>query len=187
MNHTLALALYPPDGEIRLNALRELCPYGQKGDRLWVRETWAMLSYWATMDCVHSYQNEAPIYRAEGLDWTDVTWKPSIHMPRWASRILLEITNVRVERVCEISEEDAQAEGCHNRSDLAYATGHWGMHHDPAKWAVENGHRYAFQDLWDSINAKAGKGWDVNPWVWVVEFKVLTPSPSEAEKMEGAL
>lgn len=83
--------------------------------------------------------------------------RPSIHMPRWASRIMLEITNVRVERAQEISEADAKAEGVEpsivgsDFQDIQYRAG--------------------FQTLWDSINAKRGYGWEANPWVWVVEFK----------------
>lgn len=83
-------------------------------------------------------------------------WKPSIHMPRWASRINLEITDIRVERLQEINEEDAKHEGVKriNAGDFGMET-----------WSS------AFRNLWDSINSKRGYGWDTNPWVWVIEFK----------------
>ncbi len=84
-----------------------------------------------------------------------MAWKPSIFMPRWASRILLEVTDVRVERVQDIREEDARAD-C-GKEKCCEAEGHGAI--------------VAFHGLWDSINAKRGFGWDVNPWVWVVEFK----------------
>jgi hypothetical protein len=95
-------------------------------------------------------------------------WKPSIFMPPWASRITLEIVNVRVERVQEISEVDAKAEGVFQFSSLGIygydKNGTPGKHCRDS--AVET-----YKRLWDSINAESGFGWDVNPWVWVVEFK----------------
>jgi hypothetical protein len=88
-------------------------------------------------------------------------WRPSIFMPRWASRITLEIVSVKVERVQEISKEDAIAEGV----EAVMVDGH--------KYGLQTGNDYkwAFNQLWDSINAKRGYGWDVNPWVWAVTFK----------------
>jgi hypothetical protein len=130
------------------------CPYGQPGDCLWVRETWC-----PTMDGA-----EVAYYKAT-IDQQIVKgpkWKPSIHMPRWASRIALEVTGVRVERVQDISEGDAIAEGIEPHF-AAIAE----MSHDAISPESE------FALLWDSINAKRGYSWDSNPWVWVVEFKVL--------------
>ena len=128
------------------------CPYGQPGDRLWVRETWAL----------HPDDGEAGVlWRATDPGWdaegTGLKWRPSIFMPRWASRIELEVTGVRVERVQGISEADAQAEG------VAAVQGDPEDHVDPVD---------RFAQVWDGINGKRGHGWDVNPWVWVVEFRV---------------
>lgn len=130
------------------------CPHGNPGDCLWVRESFR-LSVPA-----HEGQTGYPIYRANFKDDPILgIWKPSIHMPRWASRITLEITGVRVERVRDISEEDAKAEGWPRDQELfptvntSYKANLW------------------FERLWDSINAERGFGWDVNPWVWVLEFK----------------
>jgi hypothetical protein len=130
------------------------CPYGFLGDRLWVRETWqkcptcGLLNYRATRNtpgiCAHCNGKL-------GL------WKPSIFMPRRVSNILLEVTGVRVERLQEISEEDAEAEG---------------VDFIPSAPAALN-HRTAFAGLWDSINAKRGYPWESNPWVWVITFKRL--------------
>ena len=127
------------------------CPYGQPGDRLWVRETW--LSY------RHLHKNGRDeallIYRADGEDLPKqargTKWRPSIFMPRWASRITLEITAVRVERVQDIGDEDAEAEGL--------------------SWCNAASPRDKFQCLWNSLNLKRGYGWDANPWVWVISFK----------------
>jgi hypothetical protein len=90
-------------------------------------------------------------------------WRPSIHMPRWASRITLEIVSVRVERLQDINEEDAKAEGV-----LPAAYGEPDYTEDD--YGPKN-HRDGFQLLWDSINGPRGYGWDVNPFVWCVEFR----------------
>ncbi len=150
-------------------AERGLCPFGQPGDRLWVRETWGVGSRpdpWGGYDGieyradVHDTEvgDDLPCHKVETPD--DVClgdyragWKPSIHMPRWACRLVLEITTARAERLQEISEADALAEGV-----------------DPE---MPDECVLAFQRLWESINGPAN--WDSNPWVWVIEFKVVTP------------
>lgn len=88
-------------------------------------------------------------------------WRPSIHMPRWASRITLEIESVRVERLHEITEEDAKAEGVTLGEDRSWAHREAGLEYKP--------HVIAFSSLWQSINGKGS--WDANPWVWVIQFK----------------
>ena len=134
----------------------ERCPYGQPGgDRLWVRETWA---------APHAYDHlpprlipqDARIHYAATEDRGGLLWRPSIHMPRWASRITLEVTGVRVERLRACNEVDAIAEG--------------------APWAAcgapqEGSHKAGFAQLWEQINGP--DSWDANPWVWVVEFRRL--------------
>ena len=131
-------------------------PYGQPGDRLWVRETFAVQpDLWAASHVpqpIHFLADCKP----EQIE--DYILKPSIHMPRWASRITLEITGVRVERVQDISEEDATAEGMEFISI------------NTATWS----NRQSFKVLWDSINAKRGFTWESNPWVWIIEFKRTT-------------
>ena len=129
-----------------------LCPYGKPGDRLWVRETWAAHPQLA--DVAYRADGEEPI-DSDGWIWHP-KWKPSIHMPRSLSRITLEVTNVRVERVQDISTEDIIAEVL--KSYL--------REHD-----AECELREKFMALWNSINAKRGFGWDVNPFCWVVEFR----------------
>jgi hypothetical protein len=135
------------------------CPYGGPGDRLWVRETWAR--------CVHSPDCTGRYFRADGEhnDGAKIDrWRPSIHMPRWASRLTLEVVAVRVERVRDITEDDARAEG----AELVLKDGR-------AIRDIDGGdgwdYRLAFSELWDSINAKRGYGWAVNPFVWVVTFR----------------
>jgi hypothetical protein len=132
-----------------------VCPYGQSGDRLWVRETWAPTA----LDGVFQYR------ASSGLPGT--TWRPSIHMPRAASRILLEITGVRVERLQDISEDDCWAEGIDAvdgaLDDMTII--------DLAKRMDRSCYDAVptYAALWESIN---GAGiWDANPWVWVIEFK----------------
>lgn len=133
--------------------IRVPCPYGQPGDRLWVRETWGS----GFTDMNFKTLTKGAKYKADYPDDTKFTggkWRPSIHMPRWASRITLEITNVRVERLREIDEEEARAEGFLNNN-----------------WATARGN---FALLWDEINGPGS--WDKNLWVWVIEFKKLTPN-----------
>lgn len=147
---------------------KQSCPYGQPGNRLWVRETYCVgYEYQPGHFTAIPYQGcekrRRAFYRATDDDAKDDPkrpWKPSIHMPRWASRITLELTGVRVERLQDINEEDAMAEGV-NWKDYA------GLANKTA--------RKLFIDLWDSINAKDGRRWVDNPFVWVVSFKRVKP------------
>lgn len=137
-------------------------PYGKVGDQLWVRETWCNINY---NDLQHIHK---PIYKADfGVESKALEkWKSSLFMPRWASRITLEITNVRVERVQNISEEDAKKEG----ATMAYWYGTTDINQinlTPNKSSYLNG----FANLWYSIHKKDGFDWDANPWVWVISFK----------------
>lgn len=142
------------------------CPYGQPDDRLWVKETHARHPQFAEV-----------AYRADGEEFEDADgftwhpkWTPSIFMPRALCRIILEITDIRVERVQNITSDGAIAEGAYEvrkvGDDIAHAT--WTM--DGLDWRYDTP-REAFVATWDSIYAADGLGWDVNPWVWVVAFK----------------
>ena len=157
------------DAEILSDCL--LCPYGIPGDRLWCRETFAIVprTAYARSEGVQQMlrpddDHDAAIYRA-GWDRSNggFRWRPSIHMPRWASRILLEIVSVRVERLQDISEDDARAEGiAYSERFEGYCTGeaeHFNSH-DP---------RQSYFSLWEAINGAGSVA--ANPWVWVVEFK----------------
>lgn len=140
-----------------------LCPYGKDGDRLWVRETF--IHEPAEYDLALSskpYREASTVYRADvNRDGIWEKWSPSIHMPRKFSRITLEIVNVRVERLQDISEEDALAEVAEVKQDARIA----------AHVAEDSPARMEFWHLWQSINGP--RSWDENPWVWVVEFKVI--------------
>ena len=192
-------------------------PYGQPGDRLWVRETWQF--HGGMLDCgtarssagTSLYQDIVVSYPADGArvtlhpkgqDWPTPKqppqlegevyslrdapadfaytgkntyhdrltrwWNrkiPAIHMPRWASRITLDITSVRVERLQDISEADAMAEGITRRGAACHIEGEHGF---AAPTASE-----VYQQLWTAINGPGS--WDANPWVWAVEFRKLTP------------
>lgn len=172
------------------------CPYGKPGERLWVRETWSDvnlqgapgIAYRADGD-VRDLMEDASFLDEDGafnyddprskpynfacwsedlLGGKEGRWRPSIHIPRWASRILLEITAVRVERLQDISEDQAKAEGVRLYTDHA-ELGEW--------WHVDGIDTYSadprksFELLWSSV----GGDWVANPWVWVVEFKRVTP------------
>jgi hypothetical protein len=149
------------------------CKYGKPGDLLWVRETWGAV--WPADDPVPLRQCEIE-YRAdlppgctdrpgewpadEGNGPEVPKWRPSIHMPRWASRITLRITDIRVERLQDISEDDARAEGC---DPVVHPDG-----------AVDCGTRKTtFAKLWNKINGPGA--WEANPWVWVVSFERVKP------------
>lgn len=132
------------------------CPYGQPGTKLWVRETWAP-------NTVQPLEHRPPadyLYAAtDSARYAVCRWRPSIHMPRAASRITLEITGVRVERLQDISEADAQAEGCPVECMTPTGDDSGSAIHGPGGYLA----------LWESINGPGS--WAANPWVWVVEFK----------------
>lgn len=154
------------------------CPYGQLGDRLWVRETFSR-SNPSGDEGVYFYRADEwfPAAMGSGRFCGDERWKPSIHMPRVASRILLEITDVRVERLHDISEPQAMAEGIVGvafRPDDGFpiCTGYM-VGPDDGKSPLETHASKAFAGLWRSING--AESWDTNPWVWVVKFKRIEP------------
>jgi hypothetical protein len=180
--HIEASGFYPD--KISAKPERLVCKYGQPGDALWVRETFC--AHWGAPppDAPQSYRivtgDELPPikqengdfyqpvpsdimtiwYEAEGNKPFHMKWKPSIHMPRWASRITLRITDVRVERLQDISDADAQAEGVgyKNPGYLPETKGNW---------------IGSFAYLWNKINGPGA--WDENPWVWVISFERVKP------------
>jgi hypothetical protein len=151
------------------------CPYGHVGDQLWVREAWDFIG--TNMNRhgrTHSVQDGVVRYQADNTQLTiETAWnnvelwmarkpggKPSIHMPRWASRITLEITDVRVQRLQEISEEDAKDEGV---AETIHSAG----------WDYERPWACGYRALWESINGPGS--WALNPWVWALTFRRVTP------------
>lgn len=151
------------------------CPHGVPGDKLWLRETWTYVTLaeneYDAANPLHRRRGDGcpvlMLYRAHEDAWTfPASWTPSIFMPRWASRIMLEIVGVSVERVREISEADCKAEGV---APLMVDSG--GIDGGSGAWIEIPHYQPAFVELWDSINKKRGFGWDTNCWVWVVEFK----------------
>lgn len=130
------------------------CPYGEIGQKLWVRETWGICPDY----------NE-PRYKADkGMDRIAVggKWKPSIFMPKKYARIWLEVTGLKLERLQDISEKDAMAEGIS-----------WTKQHHPLgtyNYGKSSAKR-AFQELWNSVNKKRGYSWEINPWVWAIGFE----------------
>lgn len=152
------------------------CPYGIPGDRLWVRETFMGPHHIGDGDrgCI----GFGVLYRADDKFIPDDfgcacdgpcggvliahPWKPSIFMPRSLSRLTLELTDVRVERVQAISHADCEAEGIERGKNLDNTL---------SSGTVKS----VYAQLWDSINATRGYGWDVNPWVWALTFKMMTP------------
>ena len=194
----------PSEGPLHPNSIdyyNDFCPYGQPGDRLWVRESWWQAGDWQATypedDTGAWFGNRRVVYSADGTPPNeqnssypsgerngaysaaapDKIWRhrSSIHMPRWASRILLEITDVRVERLQDISEAQALAEGIVGvafRPDDGWpiCTGYM-VGPDNGKTGLQTTAAKAFAGLWDSV----GGNWNANPWVWVVEFKQVTP------------
>jgi hypothetical protein len=153
-----------------------ICPYGP-GDLLWVRETWAT---WRMYDDVKPSELSEDVslwWPANGSSRRELHHKPgknrpSIFMPRWASRITLRVTDVRVERVQDISADDAIFEGAVDAGVVAaYEASEYteyGDEHEIPDMCIDQ-----FRALWESINGPRGFGWDENPWVWVVEFEMV--------------
>lgn len=161
------------------------CPYGAPGDRLWVREAWALEDLgedgqrlvWM-VDRAAKWVGDGETIHYLELDYEPARWRPSIHMPRWASRLTLEVTGVRVEQLRALetwndrTEADVLAEGLTFVEDMPGAVmpkqyGLPGRMLSRTPWC-------AFQKLWDEINGKRAP-WSSNPWVWVVEFRRIDP------------
>lgn len=153
------------------------CKFGEIGDRLWVRETHHVVGGTADYEIEEIKQGLQDIknfasYKADGYgNPCDGGWTSPMFMPRWASRILLEITDIRVERLNDISEADCEKEGfrfyplsriCFKPCSTKHPSGHG-----------SNNYKSIFGEYWDTLNAKKGYPWSSNPWVWVVEFKVV--------------
>ncbi len=160
-------AFYEVDGdEIRTESgKRKACPYGKPGDRLYVKESCRL--------CSVGDEDGAPLldppvwYYADGDPGEKDRYahlRTGRYVPKWAARLWLEVSNVRVERVQEISAEDVAAEGLWDKIAQTYH----GELNSYDRWGAKR----QFEDLWNSINAKRGYGWDANPWVWVLEFKL---------------
>lgn len=146
------------------------CPYGDSGDALWVRET-----YFDTRPYKHTpffCADPDFLYRADKANIGCHPWKPSIHMPRSAARIFLRITDIKVERLNDITEEDAIAEGVApiNNLNMEQRVHNYNNPSNPHPWS----HREGFMELWDSINFKRAS-WESNPWVWVITFERIRP------------
>jgi hypothetical protein len=153
--------------------IHALSPYGVPGDQLWVRETWRCEELPDGLDGTRYRADDAFQAIKNTHDaasrWLEASrpnnpWRPSIFMPRWASRIQLEVISVRFEPVQDITAPEVRKEGvsCILRSETAFVQ--------------------AFTKLWNSINDKRGHGWDRNPWVWVVEFKEISKCQRKHQK-----
>ncbi|MEG1454886.1 MAG: hypothetical protein RSC66_04860 [Comamonas sp.] len=179
----------PSAGTLHPNSVdyyNSFCPMGQPGDRIYVRETWQgpLLeefesdadSDWMSASRIHQYQNPAHCqYAADGGPAPEFMtadddlvrrWRPAIHMPKWAARIWLDITGVRVERLQDISAADAKAEGIEGQ----FANGPWRNYQRDGYWFPEGkdiAPILSFSSLWEST----GGDWYANPWVWVIDFK----------------
>lgn len=140
------------------------CPYGSTGDRLWVREAWAHIIVGNQIDYLYRADHHTGIEKKNG----DQKWKPSIHMPKVACRLMLEVTSVRVERVQKISEADAIAEGCIKLPASGRITDTKGGQYGGQIWTTA---REWYSELWGKINGP--DSWTSNPFVWVIEFRRL--------------
>jgi hypothetical protein len=197
-----------PQGQVamignKVSMVHALCPYGQPGDRLWVKETWNSSNQWNDIKPTDMPEGVPIFYAADyNPDLLNLfaPWRPSLFMRRWMSRLTLEITGVRVERVQDITETGARAEGCEERHSVAMVTvvreggdvlqvapdyvhgvpAVGDIWHDRRVTHVEQAPskllctaRDEFRNIWRSINGP--ESWAQNPWVWVVEFRRVQP------------
>lgn len=171
-----------------------LSPYGFAGDRLYVRETFVAFGRWETrfsakkgrdewhfvdmtLETGRQYRYGGALPNAKRDSVTPTWWRrPAIHMPRAASRILLDVTGVRIERLQSISATDARAEGIEfqEHSIAGQICRSWKAYGSADGWypeGIDIAPIHSYWSLWDSLNAASGFGWHTNPWVWVVEFR----------------
>lgn len=168
----------------------QACPYGAPGDRLWLRETWAPvdrmssgvereepveIGYMADLSAISHESDNVHSLDVYGWNWEAIKWRPSIFMPRWASRITLEVVSVRVERLQDISEDDARAEGVRPFFERFPMFGQEQCITSGER-AADAPFRASFAVLWDEINGDRAT-WKSNPWVWVVNFKKIEVKP----------
>lgn len=155
------------------------CPFGKPNDRLWVRETWMHIDdegdKFDGLGTQIYYRAEQSKNSLEYARTQSLAWHPSIHMPRWASRILLEVTGVHVERVQDITEENAKNEGV----GLYFEDGSSGWGQYDSTHPSDYSHRWGFKRIWDDLYSERNS-WGLNPWVWVIEFKrIPMTAPNE--------
>ena len=159
----MALDWLQPDmftPEFVVNPENNMCPYGKVGDMLWVRETWAKVSTFPEPDCFGKY-----LYKSMGD--TPEKWMPSIFMPKDACRIFLKLTDIRIERLHELSEADARAEGVAHVIDKI--TGYCGYDYIIGGYNLMTTPYHGFRSLWKKINGE--QSWNENPFVWVITFE----------------
>ena len=157
------------------NSHEEIKPPYQPGDVLWVRETWTRLDCSCCEGDFNGMCSSEPdenegcyVYRATHYITGDARWRPSIHMPREAARIFLRVTNVRVERLQDITVEDVIAEGIDTDNEIRNPDPE--THESIKSWNYQYA-QFQYKELWDSLNSKRGYSWEVDPWVWVVDFE----------------
>lgn len=155
-----------PIADCHLFFQEHCCPFGAVGDRIWVRETWAEAGSGAPDLKLYraNYPEHVPTHYENVPPANEIRWTPSIHMPRWASRLTLEITGVRVERLASVSDDDAGKEG-YPANPAPYGG-------DMDKWLW-------FRQLWDSIYPN--QSFKHNPWVWVIEFRRIEGDDHETD------
>lgn len=142
------------------------CPYGKPGDILWVRESFCHYTTDTGFEIPATYR-----FKTDENITGEEKWKPSIHMPKEAARIWLQVEEVRLERLQDISEEDARNEGVEKLSSTVFGKP---LYMDYMGDEPTTNTRVSFETLWESING--AESWDANPWVWVVKFKFLSTS-----------
>lgn len=162
---------FPP--ELDESEMLKICPYGKPGDILWVRETWVRHNRSKFRQMYTYCSGDLFIkYKADGKNQYDtgevVKWKSPYHMPKSACRIFLEVVSVRVERLQEINQEDAKAEGI---TPIGHRPASEGCTQHADNSLMRDCYKCAFKVLWNKINGKSGSTWDRNEWVWVIEFK----------------
>ena len=145
-----------------------LCPYGQSGDRLWVKEAW---KFGLGKNGAEIFYKTYPV--GQGGGFIPGPWKPSVFMPRWASRITLEITDVRVAKLHDMNFYDWVADFCPSSLEKERAL---------EKFIGMKNMTEIAKKLWDSLNVKRGFGWDMNPWVWVISFKRIEQGGKPCEE-----